>query len=658
MKELTIEQKAQKYDEAIKRAKALYDNNQPISGNNVIINNNFPELKRERENDMMRSMAIKAVHAPEAQSCIKSWGINPDDVIAWLEKQGELVNSLSKGLDNAHERIDGLIQKNNELYLRLEKQGEQKPSMEGVFVNVDEVREDFMQEVYRILNADLTNDRANQIIDAFDHLSTITIQKSVNKVKPKFKVGDWITDGNITIQIEAIENNCYLYCGDCALYSTKTADKVYHIWTIQDAKDGDVLACENGWTCIFKKLVNDETFSSYCFMDNTKWFCETGSECHTLKEGFVKAYHGNIYPAAKEQSDLLFTKMKEAGYEWDAEKRELRKIEQKFKIGDIIIKKDCHNSATTHKVINIEENNYILQNINDKYGSFDKNIIETDKNYELIKYSSSDEVEPKFKVGDWIICCDYKPIQIISIRTNAYEMSNGDIRPFWMIDNNDNIRPWTIKDAKDGDVLVNGNEIVIFKENNFNRKNLNGCMFVHCCLNNKNGYWRIIGGINPTDYKPASKEQRDTLIKAMVDAGYTFDFEKKELKKIEQKPVKNIVKTWKDMRLEVYQQASGNRHEPNYSDNTTKMFSLNDIDEIIEKMSEQEREEDEINLNEALSYIKDDTLKEFIKSHISWKQWKPLGKHLEALNMAINDEPLDISVRDDLNDLFEQLKQL
>lgn len=57
-------------------------------------------------------------------------------------------------------------------------------------------------------------------------------------------------------------------------------------------------------------------------------------------------------------------------------------------------------------------------------------------------------------------------------------------------------------------------------------------------------------------------------------------------KQSEQKPTNTIVETWKDMRLEVYQQASGNRHEPNCSDDTTKMFSLNDIDEIIEKMSE------------------------------------------------------------------------
>ena len=50
---------------------------------------------------------------------------------------------------------------------------------------------------------------------------------------------------------------------------------------------------------------------------------------------------------------------------------------------------------------------------------------------------------------------------------------------------------------------------------------------------------------------------------------------------------KSALEVWKDMRLEVYQQASGNRHEPNYSDDSTKMFSLNDIDEIIEKISEQ-----------------------------------------------------------------------
>lgn len=74
----------------------------------------------------------------------------------------------------------------------LEKKGEQKFA-DGTFVNVDDVREDFVQEVYRVLDADSTNDRANQIIDAFDNLPTVVVEKHgenkpTDKVEPKFKV--------------------------------------------------------------------------------------------------------------------------------------------------------------------------------------------------------------------------------------------------------------------------------------------------------------------------------------------------------------------------------------------------------------------------------------------------------------------------------------
>lgn len=74
----------------------------------------------------------------------------------------------------------------------LEKQGKKNPIIEETFVNINEVREDFIQEVYRVLNADPTNDRANQIIDAFDHLPTIIIQNPIDKVEPKFNIGDTI----------------------------------------------------------------------------------------------------------------------------------------------------------------------------------------------------------------------------------------------------------------------------------------------------------------------------------------------------------------------------------------------------------------------------------------------------------------------------------
>ena len=94
---MTIEEKAKAYDEAIERAKESFS--YPSYPGFMRVDIIFPELK-ESEDEKMRAMAIKAVHAPEAQSCIKSWGINPDDVIAWLEKQKPVELSKSAYTNN------------------------------------------------------------------------------------------------------------------------------------------------------------------------------------------------------------------------------------------------------------------------------------------------------------------------------------------------------------------------------------------------------------------------------------------------------------------------------------------------------------------------------------------------------------------------------
>lgn len=157
-------------------------------------------------------------------------------------------------------------------------------------------------------------------------------QKPVDKVEPKFKIGDWIIQENIGVyKVIEICKSWYEVINTEDKHYSISFDKEYmcHLWSIEDAKDGDILACENGWTCIFKTLVNEETFGSYCFMDSTEWFCGLGSECHTLKEEFVKAYNGKIQPAKKEQRDLFFKKMQESGYEWNEEKKELKNLKNK-----------------------------------------------------------------------------------------------------------------------------------------------------------------------------------------------------------------------------------------------------------------------------------------------------------------------------------------
>lgn len=136
------------------------------------------------------------------------------------------------------------------------------------------------------------------------------------------------------------------------------------------------------------------------------------------------------------------------------------------------------------------------------------------------------ESQPKFKVGDWIIGRNYtKFYKIIEVYNTWYDVIDNDGFPASIpFDNEKDFRLWTIQDAKSGDVLAYENDIVIFKENNYNSEDKSGCMFV-CCLIKDNGdeHWYEIGGINPIYYHPATKEQCDLLFLKMKKAGYKLD---------------------------------------------------------------------------------------------------------------------------------------
>ena len=85
MKELTIEQKAKAYDEALK-VLHKYD------GANIMFSQSlkeeiFPELK-EDENDRIRRVIIE--HFVGSHSCMFPYkGFTKEQIIDWLEKQGD-----------------------------------------------------------------------------------------------------------------------------------------------------------------------------------------------------------------------------------------------------------------------------------------------------------------------------------------------------------------------------------------------------------------------------------------------------------------------------------------------------------------------------------------------------------------------------------------
>ena len=146
-------------------------------------------------------------------------------------------------------------------------------------------------------------------------------------------------------------------------------------------------------------------------------------------------------------------------------------------------------------------------------------------------YKKDKLVEPKFKVGDWIITPTNKVLQITSIEGTSYRFNNKS--HYWAICYCDEeCRLWTIEDAKDGDVLysLDSNQPFIYKERNDYEQ-----ATAYCGLN-MYGKFFVWGtkdcAITLNNYVPATKEQRDALMKAMNDAGYEWDGEKKELKKL------------------------------------------------------------------------------------------------------------------------------
>ena len=275
---MTTEEKAQAYDEAKARMSRAWNDNRCTLG---FMNEIFPELK-ESEDERIRKRLVEEMRHFQREAAKESCDADFEfakSAIAWLEKQGEenpLKGTLGDVFDDLRAGLDPSP-----------KQGEQKAD---------------------------------------------------DKAKPKFKVGDWITNGIFNARIIRIREDTYsatTESGDIYFPSYKDMHD-YHLWTIEDAKDGDVLQL-GSVTAIFKEYIGNKHCLCYCS------FCNGGDFEKPIANGednnYDYRYH-NTTPATKEQRDLLFQKMKEAGYEWNAEKKELRKIEQKpvpkFKVGDIM----------------------------------------------------------------------------------------------------------------------------------------------------------------------------------------------------------------------------------------------------------------------------------------------------------------------------------
>jgi len=191
-------------------------------------------------------------------------------------------------------------------------------------------------------------------------------QKPADEVKLKFEIekGKWyVCTQTYTLRgkIVVIKGQTYQSNQDGAiegenghLFIDKIDGKALNYfkpWTIKDTKDGDVLADMDRAILLFRGVGNNEwsdAIDYYALLETNM------NNRFSLQEGddyWGRVDYCSLCPATKEQRDLLFQKMKEAGYEWDGEKKKLKEIEEEVNGEDYGIDSLYHAQRILEKTL-------------------------------------------------------------------------------------------------------------------------------------------------------------------------------------------------------------------------------------------------------------------------------------------------------------------
>jgi hypothetical protein len=340
---MTQEEKAKAYDEALEIAKKNYVTTQDLSeGSQIeigvecfknILESIFPELKESEDERIRKELTefLKNASGGFLDSTIqcktfRKW-------YTWLEKLGNKPQGKSALEAIREEKVDNANKIEPKDYSCIDPHfGKPIDKVEPKFKVGDIVQyitdstdRRKIEEIDTLCNMYHT-DSSPIMFENEDEWKAVLNSENVEqnlsyKVESKFKVGDWITNGDYTWKIISVDNFDYTLqnqWGECVEDTIVYVNDVFHLWTIKDAKNGDVLVDIYGNMGVYKKC------------DALIWESYFSLGCHGGFQPF-KVIHENekTCPAIKELRELLSQKMKEAGYKWDAEKKELIKEEVK-----------------------------------------------------------------------------------------------------------------------------------------------------------------------------------------------------------------------------------------------------------------------------------------------------------------------------------------
>lgn len=260
IKEILIMDYKNKYNEALERAREL---SKTITGANYEYI--FPELKED------------------------------EDELTWLKKYiSEEAYYLSMDIRDCEDRLK--LQKLQKSLAWLKKQGEQKPQDKSALEAINEK----------------TVDNSNKIVNS------------------KFKVGDWVVrkdgrkfcNGYKFAQITEIDGEKHWFDTDITY---KPED--IRLWTIADAEDGDVLvSLSSKHPFIFNGHYDEDTDYVYAYCGISDIIKDDSFYFDKYPDEEFKVWDSaeNVRPATRDQRNLLFNKMKDSGYEWDANNKKLK----------------------------------------------------------------------------------------------------------------------------------------------------------------------------------------------------------------------------------------------------------------------------------------------------------------------------------------------
>ena len=124
---------------------------------------------------------------------------------------------------------------------------------------------------------------------------------------PKFNVGDWVVLSNSKIDtpFKIVKNDGKNYIfesinGETCSLSIRFADENLRLWSIKDAKNGDILYFDDDTIAIFKDLYNSSSFHSYCHIEDGKFSFAEGNPAKIISKGYKRILNTELERTVKD----------------------------------------------------------------------------------------------------------------------------------------------------------------------------------------------------------------------------------------------------------------------------------------------------------------------------------------------------------------------